>query len=619
MITNRIVRMDPDHLSVIHKAPAPDPDFFEQDLVLKTDLSYHITGWNAAAELIHGRPGAMGRQLFELVQIGFVNSSREAMTRSLDETGAWTGEVSFTRFDGSVYLFRTTATYILDEHARPVSILIVCHNITRARQKEKELAAAERKYEILMNTLHQGVIMMDRELNISACNRRGSEILGIRQDDLLRLDIAHIDFKVLRADGTPMPYTEFPAVVSLQTGFPQRNVVMGFSRGGHPVIWISVNSEALIHPGEFEPYAAVWSFSDMKEKLAREKERRKSNERFFYASGITSDAIWDVDLETREIYRSDAFSRLSGYSREEIGNNLDWWFNKVHPDDRARVRRKVNKHIDQGLHRWEDEYRFECADGTFKHFCDLGIILYENGKPVRIIGAIRDLTEQKKLEKQLLDEQSERHRAITQASMEAQEREKAHISRELHDNVNQILMSAKLFLDTARQDTEKAPRLIDKAIEYQLMAVQEIRKLSRNLSSSHIRAVGLRNSVSDIVGNLQLLKLNVNFMFDERVEAILNDEERLMMFRIIQEQTNNIIKHSGANTVWISVFQKQRKVCLEITDDGIGFDNSQKSAANGIGFINMKSRAAVFNGQLSVTGIPGKGCVLKLCFPVNRS
>lgn len=79
--------------------------------------------------------------------------------------------------------------------------------------------------------------------------------------------------------------------------------------------------------------------------------------------------------------------------------------------------------MDSGVERWEDEYRFECADGSYKFLHDSGIVLYKSGKPVRMLGAIRDLTEQKKLEKQLSDEQVQRHKAITQATIAAQEKE----------------------------------------------------------------------------------------------------------------------------------------------------------------------------------------------------
>ncbi len=606
-----------EYLSVIHKASLITDSQVSnlQDAVLQTDLSFNITGWNTTAEQLHGRPGGMGKNLFDLIDVTFVDSDREQLRVELMKKGSWSGEVFFKRFDGQQIHFHTTATYIIGLDSKPVAIMIVSHNITEAKNNALQLAAAEKKYEILMNTLPQGVLMVDAMANITACNKRGAEILGWRAEEMIGMSVDN-DWKAIRLDGTVFPIAEFPAIVSLQTGFPQRNVVMGIEPPHGMRVWISINSEALIRPGEFNPYAVVVSFSDITDAIFTEKELKKSNERFFYASQITSDAIWDVDLETKAIYRSEAFCRLSGYTRDEIDANLDWWFHKVHPEDRDRVRNNLNNDIQKGVEKWEDEYRFECADGHYKFFSDSGIILYRNNKPVRILGAIRDLTDKKKLEKQLMDEQVQRHKAITQASLAAQEQEKTNISRELHDNVNQILMSAKLFMDTAKRTPGQAVDLLDKAIEYQLLALQEIRKLSKSLSTSHIKAVGLRDSVNDIVQNMKLLNLEVHFIFNNQVEEKLSDEQRLMVFRIIQEQTSNIIKYAEAKNVQIMINEMNDMIHLVISDDGVGFDPTDDNE-KGIGFINITSRAEVYNGKVSIVAAPGEGCSLELCFPLN--
>ncbi len=617
---NAIHSVGTDYMSVIHKASLTtnaSPDKQSDDAVLQTDLEFNITGWNSSAEEIHGQPGAMGKNLFHLVDIDFVNDNQDEMQQALAAKGFWSGEVLFKRYDGQQIYFHTTATYIIDEKAQPVAIMIVSHNINNLKNKEKQLEAATKKYEILMNTLPQGVMMINADGKIEACNKRGAEIFGLTEDEVLGKILASPSWKAIKVDGSVFPLTEFPAIVSLQTGFPQRNVIMGIQHPDETLVWVSVNSEALIQPGEFEPYAVVVSYSDITESKKTDEELRKSNERFYHVSKVTSDAIWDVDLTTNKIYRSGAFRKLSGYSAEQIDSSLNWWFNKVHPDDRERVKNKLNEQVQKGVERWDDEYRFECADSSYKYLLDSGIILYKAGKAVRILGAIRDLTEQKKLEKQLLDEQVQRHKAITQATIAAQEQEKATISRELHDNVNQILMSGKLFMDTAKRMPEQSNELLDKAIEYQLLALQEIRKLSKSLSTSNVKTVGLKESVEDIVKNMKLLQqVDVEFIFNEKVDEKLTDEQKLMLFRIIQEQTNNISKYAEAKSVQIMINQANNVLHLVISDDGVGFDTSDKST-KGIGFINIISRADVYNGKVNIISSPGNGCTLEICFPIN--
>ena len=605
-------------LTVSHKAAAELTDLLHRlpDAVIITDIAFNVTGWNDAAEKLHGLPGARGKNLFELVKIDLLNSTAESIKSEIVNKGNWDGEVIYHRHDGEKFVFKTTATAILDDDNKPVSIIFANHNITKVKSTEKKLAEAEATYEKLVNTLVDGVIMLDKDGKITTCNKRASAILGLTEEEMLGKELGDSSWKAIKADGTPFPWYEFPTVVSLQTGFPQRNVKMGVNLPNGLFVWLLINSEALIRISEFEPYAVVLSFSDITDSVNREEELRKSNERFFYVSKITSDAIWDIDLATNQIYRSETFYELSGYSRDEIKPDMDWWFNKVHPKDRERVRNKVQAYIQNGSERWEDEYLFLCADGSYKFLLDSGTILYRQGKPVRILGAIRDLTEKKKLEQQLLQEQEQKHKAVSQAGIAAQEAERSSISRELHDNVNQLLMSAKLFMNSAMTDPEKANEYIEKATAYQVMAVEEIRKISKALNTSLVKMIGLSRSIDDIIINMKAFQqIETKFNYDQKLDKILSEDQKLMIFRILQEQTNNIIKYADAKNVNITLKEVHSQVFLSITDDGKGFDTSEES--KGIGFVNVYNRVDAFGGEVKLISSPGKGCALEIVFPLT--
>lgn len=586
------------------------------DAVIITNQHFQITGWNDASERLHGLPGAMGKNIFSLLKIEISGGSAARMQNEILQKGRWEGEIIYHRHDGEKFIFRTTANVIIDDKVQPTAVIFVCHNITREKSTEKKLAEAEASYEKLVNTLVDGVLMIGKDGNILTCNRRAADILGLSMEKLIGKKIPDNSWKIIRPDGSHFPQNEFPAMVSLQTGFPQRHVKMGIETVQGSLAWLSVNSEALIRQGEFEPYAVVISFSDITHEVNRDEELRKSNERFYYVSKITTDAIWDMDLVNNRIYRSEAFSDLSGYSHDEIKPSLDWWFNKIHAEDRERVKRKVNDYIRSGSERWEDEYRFMCADGHYKFLLDTGIILYRNGQPVRILGAIRDLTERKKLELQLLIEQEQKHKAISQAVFATQEEERNSISRELHDNVNQLLMSAKLYMSSARNEPMKAKEYLEKAIQYQTMAVAEIRKISHQLNSSLVKIVGLRKSIDDITENLMNLQsIKVKLEFDPRLEKSLSDDQQLMIYRIIQEQSSNILKYAQATKVTISIQHETNRVHLLIVDNGKGFDTAFQ--AKGIGLSNISNRVNAFNGEVKVITAPGKGCTLEVSFPLT--
>ncbi|HEY8968243.1 MAG TPA: PAS domain-containing protein, partial [Puia sp.] len=356
---------------------------------------------------------------------------------------------------------------------------------------------------------------------------------------------------------------------------------------------------------------------DISEEIKAQNELLKSNERFLYVTKATSECIWDWNLATGEIYRSEALIRLSGYREEEIRHNLDWWYEKTHPDDRERVMNKLASCIRQRQNYCEDEYRFLCADGSYKNFSDNGYFIYHDGKPLRAIGAVQDITEKRRLEAELLRQNIQKQKEITQAVIAAQDHACNELSKELHDNVNQILYTVNLLLGHVQNNVcGDGSDCIPKSQQYVQMALGEIRKISKSLSSSIIKDIGLIGPVEEIVTNLALhLPARVNFTCAPVLERQLSYEHKLMIYRIIQEQTNNIIKYAEASE--ITVEEKKGSIYMKIRDNGKGFDPG--TVRRGIGLANMRNRVEAFSGTLTITTSPGKGCSIEIAVPVTPS
>jgi signal transduction histidine kinase len=177
-------------------------------------------------------------------------------------------------------------------------------------------------------------------------------------------------------------------------------------------------------------------------------------------------------------------------------------------------------------------------------------------------------------------------------------------------------MSAKLFMNSAQTDPQKANEHIEKAITYQLMAVEEIRKLSKTLNTSLVKVIGLSRSIDDIIINMKAFQqIETRFQYDQKLDKLLSDDQKLMIFRILQEQTNNIIKYANAKNVLITLKEENSKIYLSITDDGKGFDASVQS--KGIGFINIYNRVDAFGGDMDIISSPGNGCSLRINFPLT--
>ena len=224
----------------------------------------------------------------------------------------------------------------------------------------------------------------------------------------------------------------------------------------------------------------------------------------------------------------------------------DWWYEKIHPEDRERVVSKIHHHIDEGIEKWQDEYRFVKADGTYKFVLDRGFILLNNEqKPYRMIGAMMDITERKKLEAELAEQKINKQREITEATIQAQEKERSELGKELHDNINQILSTTKLYIDMALTETDIREELLQKTYRNISSAIEEIRMLSKSLVPPSLGDIGLKEAVSELIASLnisQRIKLTLKTTGMETVD--MPDNIKLMAYRIVQEQVNNIIKHS---------------------------------------------------------------------------
>lgn len=132
------------------------------------------------------------------------------------------------------------------------------------------------------------------------------------------------------------------------------------------------------------------------------KEIKESNERYDIVSKATSDTIWDWKILEDSMTWNKGIEAIFGYKQEEVGKSSKWWFDNIHPEDTIKMSIKLYSFIEQKTEKWQDQYRFKCADGTYKYVLDRGFILKdETGKSVRMIGAIQDITKQKEEEQRL--------------------------------------------------------------------------------------------------------------------------------------------------------------------------------------------------------------------------
>jgi PAS domain S-box-containing protein len=139
------------------------------------------------------------------------------------------------------------------------------------------------------------------------------------------------------------------------------------------------------------------------EKLKKtNKEIKESNEKYDIVAKATSDTIWDWNIAEDKLHWNKGIKGIFGYSQEDVGESSSWWFQNIHPEDSIKMSIKLYSFLEQKTENWQDEYRFKCADNTYKYVLDRGFLLKDdNGKAIRMIGAIQDITKRKEEELRL--------------------------------------------------------------------------------------------------------------------------------------------------------------------------------------------------------------------------
>ena len=239
--------------------------------------------------------------------------------------------------------------------------------------------------------------------------------------------------------------------------------------------------------------------------------------------------------------------------------------------------------------------------------------MYDEGVPVKMIGSLQDMTTLKDLENRLTEERMRRQKEISETVIQVQERERNRIGHELHDNVNQILTTVMLFVNMLNAEKESEKHVKSKIHEYVCLSIEEIRKLSRELVEPKMKEAGLIESIRLLIEDIHISNaLRINFSFDSEVELTTN-AKKVTLFRIVQEQLKNILKHSKASEARIGLLREKNSLCLSISDNGVGFDANQ--TYRGIGLSNIHERTRFYNGNVEIQSTAGEGCKLYISIP----
>lgn len=242
--------------------------------------------------------------------------------------------------------------------------------------------------------------------------------------------------------------------------------------------------------------------------------------------------------------------------------------------------------------------------------------------------AWRNQHNRKKLVEQnlLLQEQKfkeleqEKQLLAADAMLKGQEEERRRLSRDLHDGLGGMLSGIKQSLVVIKNNPEMPEvnaNALSRSIESMDQSINEMRRLARNLMPEALLKFGLKDALQDFCDYLNSsAQLNIQYQ-TFGIEERIPEAQEVIVFRIVQELLNNVVKHAKASAVILQLLRDGQRFSLTVEDNGVGMQNSTLEKAQGIGWTNIRSRVDYLNGQMDIRSKPGQGTSINIDFSLN--
>jgi PAS domain S-box-containing protein len=438
------------------------------------------------------------------------------------------------------------------------------------------LADSEERYRSVIAAMSEGVVMQDADGAILACNASAERLLGLSAKQLAGRSSLDPRWRAIHPDGSPFPGETHPAITTLRSGLPERNVEMGVQKPDGTLTWLSISTHPLFRESEPKPYAVVSTFSDITDRKLAEAARQETEERYRSIVETSLEGIWTIDLEGRTTFANARMARILRCDPAELARSSLWDF--ITPTERSQVEEQLQR---RGMGVGEEhEFRFVGKDGARIHASVAACaIKLPDGRP-GALAMVRDVTEQKRL----LDELQEARR------LESVGRLAGGVAHDFNNLLTAILTSValaergtsdlKVHLKTIRVASERAAGFTKQLLAFarkQLIrmrplqvsaVVRELESVLPTLVGERIEAVIETPDTWPVLGDRsQLEQVLVNLVANAR-DAMPNGGRVLIATRQITLEAAELLSTPDVNP--------GDYVVLSVEDTGTGIDDTTR-------------------------------------------
>jgi len=498
-----------------------------------------------------------------------------------------------------------------------------------ARQKTKE---SEKKYSSLIQNLPAAIYTTDATGRIVLYNKAAATLWGYEPE--IGIDYWCKDCKTYKADGTSIPFdasTMGLALIERRPIFGEEIIIESINGYNSHVLPYSTPT----YDSSGNLSGAVNMLIDITDRKKTQQELQMSNERFETVIKATNDAIWEWNLATGNVYHNTSYERIFGYPVKATAQNMEQWIEKIHDEDRDRVRKSMMQKIAEAdTGNWQTEYRFIKANGEIADVVDRGfIIVNEQNKPVRFVGAMQDITERKKTEierEYLIEQLLQNNNDLQQFTYITSHNLRAPLSNliGLISNVDADSLSDfnKNMFQMLKSSTQQLHQTINDL--NQILIIKNNKK--REVQDVNIEEV-FKNVCSYFIDDIESLPVAIHTNFECK-EIPFN---KSYLESVLTNLVSNSIKYRSpvrSLQLHITTIIEKGFVSLAFSDNGRGIDlkrNKDKifglyqrfhSNTDGIGFglFITKTQITSFGGTIDVESEVNKGTVFYIKFKTKE-
>jgi PAS domain S-box-containing protein len=587
------------------------------DIIISCANDHVVRSWNKKAEAFYNikASDAIGKKITDLVQVDYSPITRDEAHNELYEKGIWKGEVAYVKPGGEKKYLFNTLSFVTTDYGERIGVMVVGKDITTQKKAEQNLKQSELFYRNLFADSLDGILLADETGSLHFTSQSIKKILGYEPSEI----VGRNAFEFVHPDDHEKALRSFLNEVSERP--EEKFIVVRLLKKTGEWLWCMVRGHNLLNNPHIARIA-IYFHDDSLRKQA-EDALKESEVRFRHLIRDLKCGVIMRDASGRALLCNKAVLDFTGLTEKEfLATTLDTNGIRFIKEDGSEI--PYDQHPANVAARIKKPIR-DTVLGAFKEkkqewtwlLVNADPILDKDGNLLHVITSFIDITERKKLEQQLIEEGLNKQKIFVKATIEGQEKERKEIGKELHDNIGQHLTTTKLYLDIAReQANESSIELITLASKGIADVINEVRKLSRSITPPTLGDLGLVESVKDICESIKITQVfAIRFYHNNFEEGLLTENIKLMLFRIIQEQLNNIIKHAEASAILIRLITDEGQLMLVIADNGKGFDTSINK--KGLGINNIISRTELFNGKVQVDTSPGEGCTMIITVPLQ--